>query len=70
MPTQMRIDLGLYLWEVFQVDTIEITYSGSKYRRETKWVCCTRKNGRKIRFLWYEVELLPQRTEAGKQKED
>jgi hypothetical protein len=60
MDKNIRQSLGLYLWQIFEVKNIEIVQQGRKYPRETKWVNCRMKNGKPVRFLWYEVELLNQ----------
>jgi hypothetical protein len=60
MDKNIRQSLGLYLWQIFEVKNIEIVQQGREYPRETKWVNCLMKNGKPVRFLWYEVELLNQ----------
>lgn len=58
MDKNIRTSLGLYLWQVFEVKSIIIEQTGRKYPRETKWINCVLKNGKHVRFLWYEVEIL------------
>lgn len=58
MTKEMRKTLGLYLWEIFEVKSITIETTRHKYARETKWVNCYRNNGKNVRFLWYEVEII------------
>jgi hypothetical protein len=58
MDKNIRASLGLYLWQVFEVKSVTIGQIGRKYPRETKWINCLSGNGRPIRFLWYEVEIL------------
>jgi hypothetical protein len=58
MDKNIRQSLGLFLWQIFEVENIKIVQHGRKYPRETKWINCLRGNWRPIRFLWYEVEIL------------
>jgi hypothetical protein len=58
MNKELRQLLGLHLWEVFEVKSIQIVTTRHKYQRESKQINCKRKNGKHIMFYWYEVELL------------
>ncbi len=58
MSKEMRKDLGLHLWQIFEVVKIQIEAGGYKYKREAKWIYCRQRNGKNVRFLWYEVEII------------
>jgi hypothetical protein len=58
MNSELRKQLGVYLWQVFKIDEVKIYTIGRKYPAESKRVYCIRPNGKKIMFYWYEVEIL------------
>lgn len=56
-----RQTLGVFLYQVFEVEKIQVYTNGWKYPRESKQIhCINPKTKRKIMFYWYEVELLPE----------
>lgn len=57
MKPEVRRQLGVYLWQVFEIIEVKIYENGWKYPRQSKQVIC--KNGtRQTMFYWYEVELI------------
>lgn len=57
MNPELRKQLKVYLWQIFEVIDVKVYSIGRKYPSETKQVFC--KNGtRKTMFYWYEVELI------------
>jgi len=69
LSRELQLTLKIHKWSIWEVEKVQIEYTGVKYRRETKWVYCRHpKTGRRTRFLWYEVEELPNEPPARPQK--